>query len=101
MIAKGVRAEAYLQAALDLIPAAPVAATTTSKIKTTPAWNEPGVRGGDALKRNKSTFAGLHGAVKGSPEWWTRYRSVTNLSNVQVCTLLAAAGKPAEGWVTA
>lgn len=80
--------------------ATPTPKNTPAKVRTTPAWNEPGARGGDPLKRNKSTLASL-AHEQGTPEWWAEYRSLKGLTNEQVCERLAEAGAPAKGWANA
>jgi hypothetical protein len=67
---------------LDLLVKPAEAQPEVPTIKTAPAWNEPGVRGGDPVKRNRALLADkLVGAdSKGTPAWWDAYRSTKDMT---------------------
>lgn len=49
------------------------------KVRTAPAWNEAGPRGGDPVKRLRAELASTK-AEKNSPEWWAEYRATRGMT---------------------
>ena len=55
------------------------AKATKAKVRTRSAWNEPGPRGGDPVKRLRGELASTK-AEKGTPEWWAAYRESKDMT---------------------
>jgi hypothetical protein len=82
-IKRGVKAAAYLQAAIDMI-AVPETVKPVETVRTVPEWCAPGPRGGDPLKRLRNELVmARHGK-------WTfaAYKATENLTIEQLGVLL-------------
>ncbi len=72
---------AATEAPTVVAPAAPAApAKAKAKVRTEVAWNEPGVRGGDPVKRNRGLLATKLVGEKGTPAWWEAYRMTKDMT---------------------